>query len=123
MKTWRAVTIASAVVLGLGLAMILSTPLRFPGFIILPFGPVFTFLIPAFVTCALLALRLVLPHRTFAATLLVAGIGYLLLEIVGAMPPVVLVPSLGVLAVMYLVSKCLQPPQGDAGPTDIPGVG
>ena len=114
MKIWRAVTFASLAVLALGLALILSTPLRFPGYIIVPYGPVLTFLIPGFITCGLLVSRLALAHRPFAIALVAAGSGYALLTIAGAMAPVVFVPSLGVLALMYTVSKRICAPHGSS---------
>ena len=107
-RTWRAVTYISLAALCLGLLVILSTPLRFPGYIILPFGPVLTFLIPAFATCGLLIARLLLPHREFSLLLLLTGITYSFLALAGYMAVAILLPSLFILALMYLVSKSIR---------------
>ncbi len=116
MRTWRAVTYLSLAVLSLGLLVILTTPLRYPGYIILPFGPVLTFLAPAFATCALLVARLFVSHRAFSIGLLVTAGIFGLLGLTGHMAAVVLLASLVALALMYGASRTMRPPNRDPAP-------
>jgi len=113
MRTWRIVTYVALAVLSLGLLIILSTPFRFRGYIILPFGPVLIFLIPAFATCALLVARLFISHRSFSFLLIATATTLTLLWLVGSMAAVFLIGSFTTLALVYFASRSIQAPDHD----------
>ena len=108
MRTWRIVTYISLVALVLCLALILSTPLRFPGYIILSPWPMLMFLVPAMVICALLIARLSLPHRTFSAIAFVSGLLFLVSSLANYMALVVLLGSLIALALLLVASRSIE---------------
>jgi len=108
MRTWRIVTYISLVALVLCLALILSTPLRFPGYIILSPWPMLMFLVPAMIICALLVARLFLPHRTFSAMAFVSGLLFLVSSLANYMALVVLLGSLIALALLLVASRSIE---------------
>jgi hypothetical protein len=116
MRTWRIVTFVTLAVLSLGLLIILSTPFRFPGYIILPFRPVLTFLIPAFAICALLLARLFISQRTFSILLIATATAFTLLWLAGSMAPVVLMGSFIALALVYFASRSIRAHDQDPTP-------
>jgi len=106
MKTWRIVSLVTYSVSLTLVAFILTTPLRYPDFII-AWQPMVVSLTPLLVIVGLLALRKRWPHHRFSAALIAAALLFIALTALRYMAwPLLAVAFLALLG-MFVASRVL----------------
>jgi len=115
MRTWRTVSLASFAVLLVALAILVSSPLRFPGSVI-SWKPLILFLAPAVAITLLLPLRKRWEHRRYRVALLLVALSLIALAILGLLVFPVFALSLLALGAMHLASRQLDRSGSTAAP-------